>query len=399
MHRGTWLCIAAMALVTAACGDPDAVGPGDSVDLPPSTAVLVTLDTSPATTTTAPSATPLLDAVVFPMEDGGWEGDPPVECGGIIVPLSAFSALPPLSAVNRPELYDAIRASATLMGDPALATQDWRVLRSDAESVLLVAFDANHQSELELHLSNGAWTFGGGGTGGTPCTVYTAMPAGLGEVPWSVDPAHTPAAGDTELHLLAHESACASGQPMGDRLLGPRVMETPTEVRITFGVVPLDGDQTCQGNPDESVVVPLPSPLGERTVLEGRTVASVLDLLPFEVGPENVTLHVSNQSFADAEVHITVAIDGAMAVDQSFDVGNQHGWIPFELELAPGPHEVVATSDTGVTSTFTLDVLDSGHKYAVINYWYYPPDPKYPGATQTPRSFDFSQSDEPIYFA
>ena len=333
MRRGTRLCIGLMALLTAAaCGDPDAVGQGDTADPPPSTAVLVTLDTTPATTSTAPAVTPLLDDVVFPMEDGGWEGDPMVECGDVVVSLSA-------------------------------------------------------------------WTFGGGGSLGTPCTVYTAMPAGLGEVPWSVDPAHEASASDTELHLLVHEAACASGQPMGGRLLGPRVMETPAEVRITFGVVPLDGAQTCQGNPDQQVVVSLSSPLGERTVLEGRTVGSVLDLLPFEVGPENVTLHVSNQSFADPDVHITVTIDGAAVADRSFDVGSQHNWIPFELELEPGAHEVVATSDTGATSTFTLDVLDGGHKYAVINYWYYPPDPKYPGATQTPRSFDFSQSDEPIYFA
>ncbi|MBI4935043.1 MAG: hypothetical protein HY828_14265 [Actinobacteria bacterium] len=399
MRRGTLLCMGLVALLAAACGDPDAVGPGDSVDPLPSTAVLVTLDTSPATTTTLPSVTPLLDDVVFPMEDGGWEGDPLVECGGIIVPLSAFSALPLLANANRPDLYPAIEESATLMGDPALATQEWRVLRSDAESVLLVAFDANHQSELELHLSGGEWTFAGGGSLGTPCTLYTAMPAGLGEVPWSLDPAFAAAAEDTEVHLLVHESACASGQPMGDRLIGPRVMETATEVRITFGVVPLDGDQTCQGNPDEPVVVLLSSPLGERSVLEGRTVGSVLDWLPFEVGPENVTLHVSNQSFEDPAVHITISIDGNVVVDQSFDVGSQHGWIPFELELAPGPHEVVATSDTGVTSTFTLDVLETGHKYAVIDYWYYPPDPKYPGASQTPRSFTFSQSDEPIYFA
>lgn len=398
MRRGTWLCIGLVTLLAAACGDPDAVAPADSVDPPPSTAVAPTLDTSPATTTTVPSVTPLLDDVVFPMEDGGWEGDPLVECGGIIVPLSAFGTMQPLADFGDATLQPAIEESMGLMGDPAMVEQQWHVLRSDAESMLLMAFGDDGQAQLELRKTDTGWTFAGGGMGDA-CTMRTAMPVGLGATQWMFDPEHAAAAGDTEIHLLVHEVDCASGQPMGDRLVGPRVMETDTEVRVTFGVVPLGGDQECPGNPDQPVVVKLSEPLGERTVLEGRTVGSVLDWLPFEVGPENVTLHVSNQSFADDPVHISVTIDGAVAVDQSFDVGGQHNWIPFDLELAPGPHEVIATSDTGVTSTFTLDVLASGHKYAVIDYWYYPPDPKFPGASQTPRSFEFMQSDEPIYFA
>lgn len=113
----------------------------------------------------------------------------------------------------------------------------------------------------------------------------------------------------------------------------------------------------------------------------------------------NLTLHVSNQSFADDPVEIVVTIDGTEVVRDTFFVESQHNWITFELAVAPGRHELSMTSSTGVRQTATLEMPADAHRWAVVDYWYYPPDPDQPGSGTTPRSFTFSVDDEPMYFA
>lgn len=83
-------------------------------------------------------------------------------------------------------------------------------------------------------------------------------------------------------------------------------------------------------------------------------------------------LWVSNQSFVDDPVRVTVHIDGVPVVDEDFAVEGQHNWVRFPVDLPPGEHELVAESDTGVqlTRTFTLPV--KGPRYAVMDYWNYP---------------------------
>jgi hypothetical protein len=107
------------------------------------------------------------------------------------------------------------------------------------------------------------------------------------------------------------------------------------------------------------------------------------------------TLYVSNQSFAISPVDITVTIDGEVVVREYFDVGNQHGWKQFTLDLADGTHTLEVKSDRGAASlSKTFDV--SGPRWAVIDYWYYP-DSQH-GAGPTPRSFSFEIQDTPIAF-
>ncbi len=99
------------------------------------------------------------------------------------------------------------------------------------------------------------------------------FPPGLGEVRWELDPAYpAPSPSDTEIHVLATETACASGRDMGDALRGPQVVETETEVLIAFAVVSDLRSATCQGNPPTAVTVLLDSPLGDRTLENGAAV-------------------------------------------------------------------------------------------------------------------------------
>jgi len=100
-----------------------------------------------------------------------------------------------------------------------------------------------------------------------------------------------------------------------------------------------------------------------------------------------LTLQVSNQSFDDDPVGITVDLDGDVIVDDEFSVGAQHNWVTFEIPVAPGDHELTMRSSTGAEAREALSMPAAGHLWAVVGYWYSP---------QTPRSFSIIVDDEPI---
>jgi hypothetical protein len=107
------------------------------------------------------------------------------------------------------------------------------------------------------------------------------------------------------------------------------------------------------------------------------------------------TLYVSNQSFEISPVDIQVSIDGEVVVREYFEVGNQHSWKTFVLDLSGGTHRIDATSNKGgaeLSEAFEV----KGNHWAVIDYWYYPKVTG--GAGPTPRQFTFMIQDEPIRF-
>jgi hypothetical protein len=103
-----------------------------------------------------------------------------------------------------------------------------------------------------------------------------------------------------------------------------------------------------------------------------------------------LTLYVSNQSFEDPEVRITVAIDDEVVVDQRFAVEGQHNWIRFDLDVPPGDHTLHATSDTDAELTADFTTTAGQPRWAVVDYWWYP--------GEGPREFTSTISDEPIGF-
>lgn len=80
-------------------------------------------------------------------------------------------------------------------------------------------------------------------------------------------------------------------------------------------------------------------------------------------------LFVSNQSFDDEEVRMTVAVDGVVVVDDEFHVEGQHTWIKFPLGISRGAHEVTAESDSGATISETFQVPGNATRFAVLEYW------------------------------
>jgi hypothetical protein len=84
----------------------------------------------------------------------------------------------------------------------------------------------------------------------------------------------------------------------------------------------------------------------------------------------NFTLYLSNQSFSISPVAIEVRVDGELVVSDSFDVGSQHTWTPFEIALAPGvSHDIEATSGSVDRPLVESVTVADDHDFGVINFW------------------------------
>lgn len=90
---------------------------------------------------------------------------------------------------------------------------------------------------------------------------------------------------------------------------------------------------------------------------------------PGSVDEPNVFLDVTNQSYDDPDVHITISVSGRPFVDQNFPVKGQHHIVGFALSLAPGEHELEVTSDTGVNQRVPVFVSEDEPVYLHLAYW------------------------------
>ena len=52
----------------------------------------------------------------------------------------------------------------------------------------------------------------------------------------------------------------------------------------------------------------------------------------------NLHLWVSNQSFVDDTVHVSVSIDDVDVVSSPFAVEDQHNWVLYPISAPAGPH-------------------------------------------------------------
>ncbi len=82
----------------------------------------------------------------------------------------------------------------------------------------------------------------------------------------------------------------------------------------------------------------------------------------------DLLLYLSNQSFDDESVRLTVAVDGVTVVDGDFHVEDQHNWVSFPLSMSRGVHEITAESDSGATLRESFQVPGDKTRYAVIDY-------------------------------
>lgn len=97
------------------------------------------------------------------------------------------------------------------------------------------------------------------------------------------------------------------------------------------------------------------------------------DLRAVDVEETPVVLVVSNQSFDDPDVALTITVDGAPVVAESFPVEGQHTQTFFGLDLAPGEHTLVIASDTGATVSHAIDLPAGEARWVHVSYWYLDP--------------------------
>lgn len=116
--------------------------------------------------------------------------------------------------------------------------------------------------------------------------------------------------------------------------------------------------------------------LGVRVGDECPVVARPLSTLVVPEEQGSVLLYVTNQSFEDPVVAMTVAVDGAPVVDQELDVCGQHEWVSFPLAVAPGWHDLEVTTGSGASNSSKVEVPDPpGKRSVVVSYWV-DPDPR-----------------------
>lgn len=233
--------------------------------------------------TTAPDEPSELDLIVLPGATGQLPPDVTVGCrAGPTFPAASLASVTPIEAPGYEFVVDAI--------DPFLGGEEgqfwpqsgWQVLYESSDEVLIVHLVNGERSRdavasfMTVERRGEGWVWGGS-SAGTNCRLTTSIPAGLNRVEWRLDPNVAVGPDSTVIDVLARELECASGQPMGGRLLDPDVVITDEAVYIAFAALP-DGqeDHNCQGNPEVRVAVELSEPLGDRKIRNGLTVAGFL---------------------------------------------------------------------------------------------------------------------------
>ena len=225
-----------------------------------------------------------LDVIVLPGPDGTYPPETPVQCGLATFTLGELQHMTPIDAADPglQAVMDGYLAGPISFGAPS---DGWAVLHTDDARATIVRIDADGGFlVVNAEMGRNGWIWSGS-SGGLPCDVARQLPAGMGEVTWTLDPAFSnadPAA--TELHVLATEQACTGGSEMGERLLGPQVVETDDAVRVAFAAIPLSGPQGCPGNPATPATITLAEPLGTRVVRDGMTIGPLSELVPPTAG-------------------------------------------------------------------------------------------------------------------
>lgn len=147
--------------------------------------------------------------------------------------------------------------------------EDWIVLDIGSDRALFGKFGDGLEATASVVGTGSTWEVEGWSFG---CELRVGLPRGLAAVEVFLDPASPPRPEDSGITVLVSELACAGGEEMGDRLLGPQVVEDAGQVLLAFAAVARSlGDQDCPGNPRTAVTVELARPLGNRTVLDGMS--------------------------------------------------------------------------------------------------------------------------------
>jgi len=257
------------ALVTACGASPEPRG--ETTTTPP----------LPSSTSTTLASGNGLEVIVLPGPDEGFPPDLVVACpGGPSFPIDALDQIRLLDDGDREGFLAAVEQFLENEEGQHWPQEGWSLLHEDDQSAILVASTGERKlAFMFLTREAGDWVWSGSSIDGNPCELQFTVPAGLNTVEWRLDPsAPAPGPEDDTVSVLITERQCVSGQEIGDRLLGPQVVMTDSEVLIAFAAVPPPGDFfTCQGNPETAYLIELSEPFGDRELVKGLDIGISLE--------------------------------------------------------------------------------------------------------------------------
>ncbi len=209
-----------------------------------------------------------LDVIVLSDANGTYPPRTEVQCVGVQFTLGDLQSLTPIDEAD-PSLKAVVDGWVNGPGGSDWPADRWVVLTETDSMATLIRYTDATMYSIGAEASRNGWLWAGA-SGGQACDVALRLPHGMGDVSWTLDPDFpSPDDTSTEIHVLATETACTGGTAMGDRLLGPQVVEAADRVRIAFAAIPLVGAQNCPGNPPSAVTITLERPLGDRVVIDG----------------------------------------------------------------------------------------------------------------------------------
>ena len=282
MRTPRWLVL--FALVLSACS-PGVDGTGVEAPSTSTTPPTVTSTTAPAEQVIDPGVISIsvdgLEVIVPPGIDGELPSDLIVDCAsGPSFPMSALGDIRPLEGNDPGGVAEAIDTFLSNEEGQFWPQEDWLILHmSEDEMTLVNKVDSGELAYQFLTSDSDAWVWSGASINGNPCDLQYAIPEDLNEVEWRLDPSGgelTPQS--TKIDMLLTERECVDGREIGDRLRGPQIVMTETEVMVAFAAVPPTGDYfTCPGNPDTPYRLELPEPLGNRELVADRSIGISLE--------------------------------------------------------------------------------------------------------------------------
>lgn len=283
MESSGSLSLLAASLVFAACATPDGAGS------PTTTVSDISTGTPPPATSTLPTTTTTaafisagdLDVIVPPDENGEYPADLMVTCpNGPAFPIGAIYDIVTIPPDDPEGMLAAIEPFLSSGEGQHWPQEGWQLLYETEEHATIVAPTPDGTlAYMRLAREDDAWRWGGSSISGSICELQYAIPMGLNTVGWRLDPSKPEPEPDTvELHLLLTERECVDGREIGDRLIGPQVVMTDTEVRLAFAAEPPPGDaHTCPSNPETPFTLMLPVPLGDREIVADMSIGIRLE--------------------------------------------------------------------------------------------------------------------------
>ena len=196
-----------------------------------------------------------------------------VTCGGPPFPVELLSRQEEAQDADDPAAAALRDLFTTPEGRTFLPRSGWTLAVRTATTAFYIA-DASPTAEApfahaEVELRDGRWQMAGFGD----CWPMVDVGPDLGLAEFVVDRGATLTPETTHVPVLVTERACTGAASSEDRIVAPAIIESDASVIVVFAVVPLEGGVfTCPSNPATSLVLELPSPLGDRVLLDGSSV-------------------------------------------------------------------------------------------------------------------------------